>query len=959
MHLAVVATSTYEENEAVAVLPVSEPNQFLIRERLGRPDAGFRVDTMEADSELPELLHERLSFFEEPLESLVVYFSGYAVAKPSPGAALLLDGPKLSGVPLGRLFRTLESASRNTLVVLDVAAVVVPGQTPAGVAEAMADAVPSGGRVSCLLAARDAVSHPVTGPSPFTDLLILSLDWLAWEQEPVHVTASRLYEAMQAERAAFSRVGSAAFRTGLTDFPLCPGAIADGTLKPSLAANAPPPAPSWSPTALPAPQGAALPSFDLAVGPGPPTLSPAGPASSAPPATGQLPPSSAIPTAPKPPDIPTTDTIAAEARQLVEAGHFNAALEAYDRALLFCDPDDAAARSALLVDVGVALRTAERAAEALPKLHEALALDPQNARAVAHVSDVLRATRDYAGIEQLKRRFLEGAVTSEERGAVLYELATMWLEEAGDRPNGVRLLRELLELFPDDRQALALLVRALDGLGDPEALIEPMCRLAELTEEPKKRETRFADVARRCIDDLDDFGRAMLVAQRACRRDPKLQGAVSVVANALAKRESWVDLAILYEFLVEQMPRGADAAAVLTRLGEIYRDHVGHEHRGLQAFERALAIDGRNVALRFDLASLYQSRGLTRKAVEHLRGAVSAAPGEPEGYRRLLGAFESLGIEDGVWNAASALTALGSADAGEAELANAGRSDGLIDVDRGLTEEDWQAGLLHAPADADLSTLFSVVADAAVADRIKALAKEKEAFVPDPSTKQDVEKSTATMVKSLVWTARLLGTPVPDLYIYPKVKRSMLTLPVEKPTTLASRALGSGLSLEQLCFLWGRHLAFFRPEHRVMIYYSTTRELASLTLVALTLGKSAKPDLSALDKRARQLAKALKRELGDEGLRRLRDAVEAFPKRGASERVFAWVRRIELVAGRLGLLACGDCTIAVDLIRRFPAGGMVSENEQVDDVLAYSVSEDYLALRERIGASSSLIKFSQ
>ena len=60
-----------------------------------------------------------------------------------------------------------------------------------------------------------------------------------------------------------------------------------------------------------------------------------------------------------------------------------------------------------------------------------------------------------------------------------------------------------------------------------------------------------------------------------------------------------------------------------------------------------------------------------------------------------------------------------------------------------------------------VAALFDAVARAAVATRIEELTARKALMVLDPSKRLD-EKSTASMVRSFQWAARVLGVPCPS-----------------------------------------------------------------------------------------------------------------------------------------------------------------------------------------------------
>ena len=65
--------------------------------------------------------------------------------------------------------------------------------------------------------------------------------------------------------------------------------------------------------------------------------------------------------------------------------------------------------------------------------------------------------------------------------------------------------------------------------------------------------------------------------------------------------------------------------------------------------------------------------------------------------------------------------------------------------------------------------------------------------------RQELEKSTTTLAKTLHWVSRLLCVPVSELYVLPEVSGSLGLMPgADRPLVTCARLLGSGFSLPEL-----------------------------------------------------------------------------------------------------------------------------------------------------------------
>jgi hypothetical protein len=93
----------------------------------------------------------------------------------------------------------------------------------------------------------------------------------------------------------------------------------------------------------------------------------------------------------------------------------------------------------------------------------------------------------------------------------------------------------------------------------------------------------------------------------------------------------------------------------------------------------------------------------------------------------------------------------------------------------------------------------------------------------------------------------------------------------------------------------------------------------------------------------------LRKHLESEDVDRVRKAVRKFPTENATTQMLAWARTVELAAGRAGLLACGDLSVAADLAERYPVGGQLTSQERIADMMSYCISDQYGKLREKLG----------
>jgi hypothetical protein len=194
----------------------------------------------------------------------------------------------------------------------------------------------------------------------------------------------------------------------------------------------------------------------------------------------------------------------------------------------------------------------------------------------------------------------------------------------------------------------------------------------------------------------------------------------------------------------------------------------------------------------------------------------------------------------------------------------------------------------------------------------------------------------------------VFNVEAPKLHVLSDVPSSMAVFPVLEPTVVASRALGSGLGLPELAFLWARTLVLLLPEHRLLSSYPKKTELGKLLLAALAIAEVEGADVEG---DVAELADELEAELDADALEQLKKAAKQLGRRRIRSRVETFARSVIAAATRAGLIAAGDVSLAVDLGRRFPLAGDVSVEEQLADIRAYAISNEHRTLRARLGVA--------
>jgi len=142
----------------------------------------------------------------------------------------------------------------------------------------------------------------------------------------------------------------------------------------------------------------------------------------------------------------------------------------------------------------------------------------------------------------------------------------------------------------------------------------------------------------------------------------------------------------------------------------------------------------------------------------------------------------------------------------------------------------------------------------------------------------------------------------------------------------------------------------YRGEHYIRNLFPTTSELTQLFFAGLRMVVADAPvppeAATSIDTTAKALA-PLMQPTAQEGLRHV---VRKFMETKGAINIKRWVQATELSACRAGFLMCGDLEIAKKVLLMEPQlPGDMSPQEKLTELIVFSVSPDYFALRKALG----------
>ncbi|MEO6951123.1 MAG: tetratricopeptide repeat protein [Polyangia bacterium] len=247
--------------------------------------------------------------------------------------------------------------------------------------------------------------------------------------------------------------------------------------------------------------------------------------------------------------------------------------------------------------------------QAVRPLEELWALDPTDADVVDRLRDLYtrrRAWRSLLDLERKEEERLEQHGTPVERRAKLIEIAKLTAERLGDAKEAIAAWNRLLEVDPNDADALPALASLYEREKRWPALVEILRRQASLVTEARAKVSLLERAANILAERLSQPDRAAEIYKDVLELQPghpratrTLQalfaqsGQLDALVDLYARNNQWEELFEVLQQTAERLPgtEGPRRIDILERAAVIARDRLLSQDKAARAYERIVAID--------------------------------------------------------------------------------------------------------------------------------------------------------------------------------------------------------------------------------------------------------------------------------------------------------------------------------------------------------------------------------
>ncbi len=220
-----------------------------------------------------------------------------------------------------------------------------------------------------------------------------------------------------------------------------------------------------------------------------------------------------------------------------------------------------------------------------------LKVDPGNRAAVdalVEQYEKMRRWPDLVGVLQKKAEMVEDP---EEKIGLYKRLAGIFVDRFSNQSEAIKAYEKVLELRPDDREAMDYLEKMYERRRDWEKLVAIMEREVELLEDPDDKADALTEVARLATEKLKRSPKPTQLWERVLEMRSEEAAALAALEKIHEHSKDWAALARILELEASLEPDEAGQVALYEKLGKIYGERLKDRDKAIATWQRVLTLD--------------------------------------------------------------------------------------------------------------------------------------------------------------------------------------------------------------------------------------------------------------------------------------------------------------------------------------------------------------------------------
>jgi tetratricopeptide (TPR) repeat protein len=604
-------------------------------------------------------------------------------------------------------------------------------------------------------------------------------------------------------------------------------------------------------------------------------------------------------------------------------------------------------------------------AKAHNMIEKALDVDPHNPKVLEHAIEIYRDRDDCESVLKCQRNMLKALPEedTETRARLLEDIGDLQHRHLKRSQDAIKSYKDSLALAPKVRRVLHKKMEVHVALSQWDDALELIDGMVDIETDAAHRYRLHNTAGLIFRDELKRYHEAAEQFDKALADDPSNLTAFELLKELYLDRKEYKKLARAYRTVLARMPESTPVelrVSLWRELAEMAQTKIKDAREAIIALEMVGKLDPSASDHKETLARLYTSAGSDAfdKAVAANQTLLDFKPMHKEAYQELYRIYRSQKETDKAYNVAAVLTLLKAADSDQQAFFKTHSGNGDLRRARVSLRDDelWHQHIHHRDQVPVISDILSIVSSLFVPMAIK----DREEHRLRAADQLQPQEDNRLYAQVFQYVCGVLEVSPNELYLRSGKGEMSLILVSEEEASHSHVLLLSPSVLEsaeerELVFRFTRSLSLMRDEHMVLYVSPTPTVIQALVLACMRLTNPDYPikgDVEVIDRLANAFHAELPASQVDAIAKRY-DDLKLAAKPGMAEQ---WMRSAELTIDRAGLLLCDDLKTAARLASTGEPLAIeegLTTKERVAQLFRYAASEDYFALRERIGLKLS------
>lgn len=535
-------------------------------------------------------------------------------------------------------------------------------------------------------------------------------------------------------------------------------------------------------------------------------------------------------------------------------------------------------------------------------------------------------------------------------------LGIIFQEHRQDLVKCVQAFLSALQIDDKDVESLRRLSRVYRQAEDFTSAINVLLRLAEAEPLPRSKVTTLLELGA-LYERVGDSASAILANRKVMELDATNERAMGRLLELYEKSEEWNALAEITASFVQKLApdRKSLAGPLHLKMADVFEHKLKDAQRAINALRYALDAQPGLVEALHRLAVLYgRSPDTFGQAIEIHRRLLSIDPFRIKSYHEMHQMFLQRKEHDKAFVVAELLVFLRSQAQDEDLYYLEHKSKVASHTEQQLGESDHDAMIVHPDERGAVRALFQVLA----AESGKCFEGDLSRY--DIARRDRLAAGAPNHLRQLAdELAFVLNAPPFDLYLTKAMELGFFLENGSPPALIVGHSVGRRMQDRDLRFMLGRELERLKGGHHILSKLGAEDAAALVAAVArMTPAGAASPESTRMEAMRRQLLRGISSRV-----KKLLEERIAQHLAGLPVDVPKHLDAIVHTANRAAMAVTNDIEVAVrNIAKSYPdirpvfrdaqgASETIGQIPEVRALLAYVVSEEYFALRAKLGFS--------